>query len=89
MVGDLSGHEVVLTHGETSLRKISDRDGKIVSILDWEMAGYYPEYWEYVKALYRPGWESGWINDMAVDRVLQPYLMELAVFHHMHSMGAW
>ncbi|KAK2598485.1 hypothetical protein N8I77_011898 [Diaporthe amygdali] len=24
---------------------------KVTSILDWEMAGWYPEYWEFVKAL--------------------------------------
>jgi tRNA A-37 threonylcarbamoyl transferase component Bud32 len=89
MVGALSGHEIVLTHGDMSPRNILVQDGKIVAILDWEMAGYYPEYWEYVKALYRPAWESRWIADRAVDRVLQPYLVELAVFLHVHSVGAW
>jgi hypothetical protein len=31
------------------------------------MAGFYPEYWEYVKALYMPAWESEWIKDRAVE----------------------
>ena len=26
------------------------RDGKIVARIDWQFAGWYPEYWEYTKA---------------------------------------
>lgn len=29
----------------------SDQDIKITSILDWEMSGWYPDYWEFVKSL--------------------------------------
>lgn len=89
MVGALSDHQIVLTHGDISPRNILVRDGKVVAILDWEMAGYYPEYWEYVKAFFRPAWESEWMKERAVDKVLQPYLIELAVFLHVHSVGAW
>lgn len=53
-----------------------------MAIVDWEVSGYYPEYWEYVKALYRLVWESGWINDYAVEKILVPYSMELAVIMH-------
>jgi aminoglycoside phosphotransferase (APT) family kinase protein len=89
MVGALTGHEFILTHGDISPRNILVQNGKVVAVLDWEMAGYYPKYWEYVKALYRPAWESGWIKDRAVNKVLQPYLIELAVFLHVNSVGAW
>lgn len=27
------------------------RDGRIVAIIDWESAGWYPEFWEYVFAM--------------------------------------
>lgn len=27
------------------------RNGHIVALLDWEFAGWYPEYWEYVFSL--------------------------------------
>lgn len=30
---------------------VAGRQIKVTSILDWEMAGWYPEYWEFVKAL--------------------------------------
>jgi tRNA A-37 threonylcarbamoyl transferase component Bud32 len=89
MVGALNSHEIVLTHGDISPRNIIVQGSKVVAILDWELAGYYPEYWEYVKALYRPAWESEWIMDGAVDKILQPYLTELAVFLHVNSIGAW
>jgi hypothetical protein len=26
------------------------RDGKVAAIVDWQFAGWYPEYWEYTKA---------------------------------------
>jgi hypothetical protein len=42
--------QIVLTHGDLLLRNILVRDAKVLAILDWEMAGYFPEYWEYVKS---------------------------------------
>lgn len=42
-------HRIVLTHGDLNPRNIMVRDGDIVGLLDWECAGWYPEYWEYVK----------------------------------------
>ncbi|OAP55023.1 hypothetical protein AYL99_10723 [Fonsecaea erecta] len=37
-----SGEPYVLTHGDLALRNIMVKDDKIVAILDWESAGYYP-----------------------------------------------
>jgi hypothetical protein len=31
-------------------RNIIVRDGKIAAMVDWQFAGWYPEYWEYTKA---------------------------------------
>lgn len=89
MVLALNDHKIVLTHGDISPRNILVQGSKVVAIVDWEMSGYYPEYWEYVKALYRPAWESEWIKDRAVNKILNPYLMELAVFLHVNSIGGW
>lgn len=60
-------HAIVLTHGDLHPRNIMvvwegamsigdtssalESDIRITSILDWEMSGWYPEYWEFVKAL--------------------------------------
>jgi tRNA A-37 threonylcarbamoyl transferase component Bud32 len=44
-------YSIVFTHGDISSRNIIISEGRIVALLDWEFAGWYPEYWEYVFAL--------------------------------------
>ncbi|KAH7019915.1 kinase-like domain-containing protein [Ilyonectria destructans] len=76
----LKGHEIVLTHNDLDPRNILVQGSKVVAILDWELSGYYPEYWEYCKAVGASGWEDAWSRSRAVDRILKPYHQELAVF---------
>jgi aminoglycoside phosphotransferase (APT) family kinase protein len=78
----LPPHDLVLTHSDFAPRNIIVRSNRIVAILDWELSGYYPAYWEYVKAYYRLNWSSGWIKEGAIDRILQPYPIEHAVLLH-------
>lgn len=42
-------HRIVLTHGDLNPHNILIEDAKIVGLLDWEAAGFYPEYWEFVQ----------------------------------------
>ena len=42
-------HEIVLTHADLRPANIIVRDGAIVALLDWEVAGWYPEYWDFVQ----------------------------------------
>ncbi|RDW93566.1 uncharacterized protein DSM5745_00888 [Aspergillus mulundensis] len=37
----------VFTHGDLNPSNVLVRDGKIISIIDWEFSGWYPHYWEY------------------------------------------
>ncbi|KAK0390715.1 hypothetical protein NLU13_0218 [Sarocladium strictum] len=39
--------KVVLTHGDLSSLNILVRGDDVVAIVDWETAGWLPEYWEY------------------------------------------
>ena len=51
-------HEVVFTHGDISPHNILVLDdGSVSALLDWEAAGWYPEYWEFTTAwrLSKPG----------------------------------
>ena len=41
-------YSMVFTHGDIAARNILVRDGRIVALLDWKFAGWYPVYWEYV-----------------------------------------
>lgn len=50
-----NNHQIVLTHGDLHPRNImvsqEDRSIKVTGLVDWELGGAYPEYWEYVKSL--------------------------------------
>ncbi|KAI1498975.1 hypothetical protein F5X99DRAFT_431084 [Biscogniauxia marginata] len=75
----------VLTHADLTPEHILVRyDGyaiEIVGIVGWGQAGYYPEYYEYVKMNFWDA-ESRFIGDRVADRVLKPWLPELSVFLH-------
>lgn len=75
----MTGHDIVLTHGDLDPRNILVQGSEVVAILDWEFAGYYPEYWEYCKALRHPEWEGSWIASRALDKILEPYFKEVSV----------
>lgn len=46
----LTNHEIIFAHGEIAPRNILVREGRVVAVLDWENAGWYPEYWDFVKS---------------------------------------
>jgi len=44
-------HEMVFTHADLNPWNIlADETGQTTGIVDWECAGWYPEYWDYTKA---------------------------------------
>ncbi|KAJ8122901.1 hypothetical protein ONZ43_g1018 [Nemania bipapillata] len=67
------GREIVFTHADLNPRNIlvdevMQDDGStgwsVTGIVDWEFSGYYPEYWDYTKAMFE---SFRWIkryNDM-------------------------
>jgi aminoglycoside phosphotransferase (APT) family kinase protein len=72
-------HRIVFTHGDLHLDNIMVKDGKITGLIDWEFAGWYPEYWEYVKYCYSSGPYPDW-KDYAKDVFSETYNEEL-LFH--------
>jgi serine/threonine protein kinase len=70
-------HKITFTHGDLHPNNILVKDGHVVAVLDWEMSGWYPEYWEYCKALFNVQWESDWQNRIC--EFLEPYTYEYAV----------
>ena len=78
----MPSHKIVLTHNDIAPRNILVRNAKVVGIVDWEFAGFYPEYWEYVKAFCWPDWQSSWITEGVIDRILEPHLLELGYIVH-------
>ncbi|KAF7514530.1 hypothetical protein G7054_g15235 [Neopestalotiopsis clavispora] len=54
-------YPIVFTHGDINARNVLVRQGHVVAILDWEYAGWYPAYWEYVftmRGLDNIDWET-------------------------------
>lgn len=55
------GHEIVFTHADFSSRNILvDENCQVTAILDWEFAGWYPEWWEYFTAYVNFQRGKGW-----------------------------
>lgn len=48
-----TNHRIVLSHCDFAPRNIIVREGRVVALIDWADAGWYPEYWEYVKFFQR------------------------------------
>lgn len=44
-------YPIVFTYGDISSRNVHVRDGRIVALLDRELAGWYLDYWDYVFAM--------------------------------------
>lgn len=56
-------HRIVFTHGDINLRNILvDESGRLSGIVDWETAGWYPDYWEYTKAHYDTKLKWRWLK---------------------------
>ena len=81
-ITSLDGHEIVLTHNDLAPRNILVRDGSVVAILDWELCGFYPDYWEYIKAYLWADWQSAWVTESIPDQLLTPKILELAFMLH-------
>lgn len=57
-------HRISFAHADISWENIllDPRTGNVTGILDWEMAGFWPEWWEYRKALFGARSQLWWIN---------------------------
>lgn len=69
----------VFTHADLNPFNILIRGEKVVGIIDWEFAGWYPHYWEYTSAWHGNIIRTGWQGDL--DQFLEPFRKELAMEH--------
>ena len=73
---------VVFTHSDIVARNILvDDRNDVVAILDWEMAGWMPEQWEYLKAMWMGQYDEGWPE--FVHLFLKPYGDDLRIHTEM------
>jgi aminoglycoside phosphotransferase (APT) family kinase protein len=75
-------HRITFTHGDLSSSNILVEDGHISAILDWETAGWLPEYWEFTTMLrYRfDDWWLAFAKDVVQDRYQAEYVADSALW---------
>jgi thiamine kinase-like enzyme len=78
-------YHTTFTHSDIAPRNILIKDGKIAAIIDWESAGWYPEYWEYTRWAVSNYNSSQMLHDLR-DVVLEPYPDELRVDEYLGTV---
>lgn len=71
-------YKVKLTHGDITPWNIRVKNGRVTGLLDWEFAGWYPEYWEYTR-MFHPGEMEGlkrWYNAIEEEDGIGKYKTE-------------
>ncbi|KAK0493423.1 kinase-like domain-containing protein [Armillaria luteobubalina] len=58
-------HDIVFTHGDLWDHNIMVDQGHITGIVDWEWAGWLPEYWEYTSIIQWTGIRMPWALRLA------------------------
>ncbi|OJD20949.1 hypothetical protein ACJ73_07711 [Blastomyces percursus] len=48
-------YDVCFSHSDLNMTNIIIRDGRLFELVDWENAGFKPEYWEFVRAMWPCG----------------------------------
>lgn len=78
--GKEGSYRIVFSHGDFAPRNvlIDRKTHKVAAIVDWEFAGWMPEYWETTRAHDSNLIEQDWWRRFS-DRVLPAYPEELAV----------
>ncbi|KAK6350271.1 hypothetical protein TWF696_006506 [Orbilia brochopaga] len=82
-----ANHASTFTHSDLQRKNILVRFGHDlqyieISILDWEVAGWYPRYWEYVSAFFGFQWDD-WPEELAT--ILDPWPSETAMMKMLYQ----
>ncbi|KAJ5180722.1 kinase-like domain-containing protein [Penicillium capsulatum] len=73
MVRGLKNHRIVFTHADLHPGNMIVRSDGTVFLLDWGLAGFWPEYWEFYRAMHNAHWRASW------DRVVERFLFTWSI----------
>ncbi|PIG85141.1 hypothetical protein AARAC_010575 [Aspergillus arachidicola] len=87
----LNGHRTIFTHGDLQPKNIMDeklrgRDGCPefkITLLDWESAGWYPEFWDFCNATIACRFKPDWLE--LVPDILDQYPVEFLMMQVVYS----
>ncbi|KAJ5789196.1 uncharacterized protein N7518_006207 [Penicillium psychrosexuale] len=85
-VRGLKNHKILFTHGDLHAGNILVRTDGTVVLLDWGLAGFWPEYWEFYRAMHNPPWRASW--DRMVEKFIPPFYVEYSVMKRIFAT-AW
>jgi hypothetical protein len=73
---------IFLTHGDLRSANIivtASSPTKVVAIVDWEQAGWYPDYWKHCKAMFTTSYDGEWRG--CIEQFLDPHSTSLEAFN--------
>ncbi|KAI9849020.1 MAG: hypothetical protein M1837_005911 [Sclerophora amabilis] len=82
-------HQIVFSHGNCRPNNIVVKDGHVEAIVNWGLAGWYPEYWDFAKAFEGRTFRTDW--EIYLPTILKPYyytamkLIEQIQFPHVRA----
>ena len=85
----LQGHKPIFTHADLQRKNIvvkKSDDGTNhfeVGVVDWEFAGWYPNYWEYFTTSQAYFWDDDWLYH--VENVFSAWPRELAMMKMLYQ----
>ncbi|KAI2892815.1 hypothetical protein CBS63078_747 [Aspergillus niger] len=87
----LRGHRPVFTHGDLQpknimVERLGVRDGCPefkITLLDWEGAGWFPEYWEFCNATIACRFKPDWLE--LVPNILEQYSLEFLMMQVVYA----
>jgi aminoglycoside phosphotransferase len=74
---DEQHHKITFTHGDASSSNYLVKEGKVVAFIDFEMAGFLPEYWEYTTAMNVNPYDEFWQKEIGKFLVSYPRELEM------------
>ena len=74
-----SNHRTLFAHGDLGQQNIMVKDNTVVALVDWDPAGWFPEYWDFFKSFARSASSRDWYE---YDDVISPetYFEDILLF---------
>ncbi|KAL7778429.1 hypothetical protein CFE70_007929 [Pyrenophora teres f. teres 0-1] len=69
-------HPIIFTHGDLQYHNVVVLNGHVTALLDWETAGWYPDYWDFTTPL-KFGPKDHWWNWLIMRLGGERYTAEL------------